>query len=58
MSLREHEVLQNLQHQVFTILRNLKNLFFVDNTKQDKTEKGCNIRPIIDYLSELFQAVF
>ena len=34
------------------------NLYFVDNSKQDKTDKGYNIRPIINRLNESFQAAF
>ena len=36
----------------------LKNLHFAENTKQDKTVKDHKIRPIIDHLNELFQAIF
>ena len=35
----------------------LQNNHFADNTKQDKTNKGHDIR-IIDHLNESFQAVF
>ena len=36
----------------------LQNLHFAENTKQDKTVKYYKIKPIIDRLNELFQAVF
>ena len=36
----------------------LQNLHFTDNTKQDKTVKDYQIRPIIYHLNESFQAVF
>ena len=36
----------------------LETLHFADNIKQDKTDKGCQIRPIINHLNESFQAVF
>ena len=36
----------------------LQNLHFPNNTKQDKTDKGYKIRPIIGHLNESFQGVF
>ena len=36
----------------------LQNLHFASNVKQAKTEKSYRIRPIIDYLTESFWAVF
>ena len=38
--------------------KKLQNLHFAGNPKQDKTDKGYKIRPIIDHLNESFQAVF
>ena len=37
----------------------LQNLHFADNTKDDKTDKGFNMRPVIDHLNSkpLFQGV-
>ena len=35
-----------------------QNFYFTDNTKQDKTDKGYKIKPIINHLNESFQAVF
>ena len=35
----------------------LQNLHFADNTKQGKPDKGFKIRPIINLLKKLFQAV-
>ena len=36
----------------------LENIHFAGNTKQDKTDKGYKIRPIMNHLNESFQTIF
>ena len=48
-------------HNIFTRARYqevLQNLHFVDNAKQDETDKGYKTEPIIDRMSEAFQVGF
>ena len=47
-----------IQH-IFTRARYqevLQNVHFAENTKQEKTDKGYDIKPIIHHLNELFQS--